>query len=312
MTMKRNKRKRQRGSLTVEAILSFTVFLMVSFLMLHLVKLTMLSVALQNAVSETAKQIATAAYPIVWVNGLQEQAEDKTYEIAENGIPMDELLGEDIGGAAEQFLLGTGGGDWQTVVQDFMQQGTDALWGLFDTLKGELSVQLAAHLLDGYLETSGLPFDAGNVVLRVVKLPQTDGEFNRANYRLEGQKDDLEFIKASEPDGTDQHYNQDDVIICAEYSYRIALPLIPAVELTLRSTAVEHAWLTGCLIRTSRTEGLKLDGLQEAKVSVATGGYGKCYHRKDCYTLGNASGTEEISLKQAQERGLRPCKVCSP
>src|SRR5699024_6757367 len=94
----------QRGSLTVEAIISFTVFLMVSFLMLHLVKLTMLSMALQNATTETAKQIATAAYPIAWVNVARTSTEEKVDDLIEENVTLDKLLGTEVDSIAGQLL----------------------------------------------------------------------------------------------------------------------------------------------------------------------------------------------------------------
>lgn len=312
--------KQETGSLTVEAIISFTAFLMASFLMLHLVKLTMLSLVLQSAVSETAKQMATAAYPMVVVNSLQETGEDQVQSwIDETGATLESLLsGGEIGGMAGQ-LLGEGAGgsvDLLSAVQEFMGQGQDALLQAVGQLKGMVGIQLAAHLMDGYLEASGLPFDQTRVRFRVVKLPQTKGEFEAmSSYTIPGKRTQLVLQGASASDATDGDYNQDDVVICAEYDYVLALPMLPKIELTLRSVAVEHAWLAGCQVRTVRKEGLGEDWIFENKVFIATGGYGKCFHREDCRMIDlRKIGYTPAGMNRetAVEQGFQPCKTCNP
>lgn len=313
--MRKKHNARQRGSLTVEAIISFTVFLMVSFLMLHLVKLTMLSLALQNATAETAKQIATAAYPIAWVNVAQSAAEDKTDELIEENISLDKLVGSEIGGIAGQLLGGedSPAASLESTIQDVMKQGADAIWNIFGEIKGSVMTQITANVLDGYLDASNLTFDKSRVRLRIVKIPQTDSEFDGTELQIEGKKDDLTLIKASSPDSTDNHYNQDDVVICAEYDYEIALPMLPNIELTLRSVAIEHAWLTGCLVRTERDEGLSPDSLVSDTVYIASGGYGQCFHRDGCRMVNLRTGNAPRAMSREDAvKQYRPCKVCNP
>lgn len=303
--------KKQKGSLTVEAIISFTAFLMASFLMLHLVKLTMISLALNNATAETAKQLATAAYPIAWVNSQQAATEKKMDKIAKEGIPLSRLLGTEGGNEnAAAFFLSSSplATSWDSMVQQLMANGVNAIEQIFYDLKGKVGQVIAAQVLNGYLEASGLPFDRSRVRLLVVKLPQTDAEFQTmGNFTLPGKKDTLTLTA-----GADGAFGQDDVVICTAYDYALALPMLPKVELTLRSTAIEHAWLHGCQARTNRKEGLTLDIFQN-KVYVATGGYGKKYHRStDCPSFGNAYDTTPIDLAVAKSRGFEPCRTCKP
>ena len=75
--------KKDKGSLTIEAIISFTVFLMVSFLMLQLVKLTMISLVMNSCTQETAKQLATSSYPLVMVNDLIDETGEKIEGLGE-------------------------------------------------------------------------------------------------------------------------------------------------------------------------------------------------------------------------------------
>lgn len=39
--------------------------------------------------------------------------------------------------------------------------------------------------------------------------------------------------------------------------------------------------------------------------------YGKCYHNKDCYCI-KSSDKIPITVKEATEKGYRPCKKCDP
>lgn len=305
--------KKEKGSLTVEAVISFTVFLMVTFLMLHLVKLTMISLTLHNATAETAKQIATAAYPITWANALQTKGEAKADEVIED--PLSTLLGEENSRAAQMLGATPGGADLVKVISDYIGEGEDGLFKIFYNLKGKVAQKIAANILNGYLETSGIAFNKDNVRFRIVKLPQTDKEFELTDsYTLAGKKNNLVIQKASAKDAKDNCFNQDDIVICTEYDYELALPMLPKIELTLRSVAIEHGWLTGCLIKTERKEGLGESELFDDKVYVATGGYGKCFHRKDCRMINLSSGYDASGKNRsiAVKEGLRPCKVCNP
>ena len=53
-----------RGSLTVEAAIIFPVFLAMMMAVINFINVVMVYVAMDHAVSETAKQIATHAYPL--------------------------------------------------------------------------------------------------------------------------------------------------------------------------------------------------------------------------------------------------------
>ncbi|MCL5058287.1 MAG: pilus assembly protein [Actinobacteria bacterium] len=62
---------RQRGGVTLEATIVFPVFLAFMLLIINFIRLGMVYLAVNHAVGETAKQIATHAYPLVYVkNGV--------------------------------------------------------------------------------------------------------------------------------------------------------------------------------------------------------------------------------------------------
>ena len=67
------KKLRSKGSITVEACAVFPVFISVFFLLLFLIKFTCTGMVLDHAVNEAAKEIAAAAYPISFINELEDE-----------------------------------------------------------------------------------------------------------------------------------------------------------------------------------------------------------------------------------------------
>ena len=190
------------------------------------------------------------------------------------------------------------------------------LRGSFYELKGEGVKWICGKLVDSYLTDTGLFFDSDQLSLRVAKIPETEGEFKTVHVESLSLSDTgtLTALPSSGARKIDGDFNAEDVLICLEYPYKIALPFLPSITLTLRSTAVEHAWLNGTVGGPSRKEGIDLRGLlfgNEATVYIATGGYGKCYHKEGCGCLWVGSQIE-TTLQQAEAMGLQPCKVCKP
>lgn len=70
-------RKNAKGALTVEACISFSFFICLFFLLLFFVKTVCIHMTLDHAVNETAKQIATSAYPVSILNEKEEDFADK-------------------------------------------------------------------------------------------------------------------------------------------------------------------------------------------------------------------------------------------
>lgn len=274
---RRSERKKynEKGSLTIEAIISFTVFLAVSFLMLQLVKLTMISLVLNSCTQETAKQLATSCYPIVMVNqsisGVDEKISGISTSITDaiQNSSADGSLGN-IMGAEMNDVSGI-----SQLFEKLVSIVDDGVMSIFRGLKGKAGIYITAKIMDGYLDSSGFAFDKDNVVFRVVQLPLTEGEYRSFNgYTVKGEKNDLVLKPSSDSEGLDGDFNRDDVIVCAEYDYKIVLPMIPSISLKLRSTAVEHAWLAGCSSTIEKKEGLK-GKIFNDNVYVATGGYGE-------------------------------------
>jgi len=312
---------KRKGSLTVEAIISFTVFIGVSFLLLTLVKLVLVMIILNNASVEAAKTIATAAYPISIANEAQSGLEKKisktepanlleSVEGAGVNSMVSALLGGDLKKAAK--------GNLQNMLSGYLEGLTvQLLDDVFYSLKGQGVNWLCGKIVSGYVEGCGLALDPERLILRAAKIPETQAEFkalHSGSLPLSEKAGSLEAKPSSSASGSDGDFNAEDVLICLEYPYEIALPLLPAVTVTLRSVSIEHGWLNKTATGPKRTEGIDLtDALfgSGKVVYEATGGHGKRYHAKsDCPTLWTS--VQAVSLAAAQGQGLTPCGLCYP
>ena len=306
--------EKRKGSLSVEAVISMTVFIGVMFLLLTLVKLVLVMTILNNATTETAKTLATSGYVIGIINEQQADLEAKAENIEPTSL-ANSAKGT-LGSSVITTLL-TGG----TGVDALKDGGKTALTNILEgvavevgkgyayELKGQAVNAIVGSIVQQYIENCGLQLDPERLMLRAVKIPETSMEFKTLHKEalpLSAQ----DSLKA-EP-GTD--FGKDDVLICLEYPYKIALPLIPSVTVTLRSTAVEHAWLNGTGSGPADREGICIEDLifgDNRSVYIGARRKGEKYHKKDCITLWR--GAEEMKLSEAWENGYKsPCKVCRP
>ena len=310
---------KKRGSLTVEAVISFTVFIMVMFLLLTLVKLVLMMTVLNNATVETAKIIATSAYPISFLNEAQSGLEDM-----EDNLKPTTLASSIVGTGQSAVVSDLLGGDPDTVLKSGFSSickglvgGTAVklLKGAVYEIKGNTVNYLCGKLIQGYVENCGLRFDPEKLTLRVAKIPETEAEFEHLHTGSLSLSEDgsLTASPASSASGTDGNFNAEDVVLCLEYPYELALPFLPSFTITLRSDSVEHAWLTGTSEGPERTEGIDLSNLlfgKEKRVWIPTGGNGKRYHTKDCHLLW--SSKIETTVNSAKKQGFTACKICKP
>lgn len=72
-------RNKKKGSLTVEAVIAFSIFISFMFLLLSMVKISLTKITLENAVSETAKYIASASYPTLDYDRWEETAKQEDW-----------------------------------------------------------------------------------------------------------------------------------------------------------------------------------------------------------------------------------------
>lgn len=315
--MKRENMKRKKGSLTVEAVISMTVFISAMFLLLTMVKLVLFMTILNNATAETAKAIATAAYPLSYLNAAQEGIEAKAESIrpqnlqstlsgsGEKNLIVDLMCGDEM---MSSDIVGT--------ISSFVNGALDKTEIAAYELKGAAVNYLCGQIIKGYVEECGLSIDEEKIVLRAVKIPETDTEYSTMHTEplLLSESGTLTARPSSAADGTDGQFGAKDVLICLEYDYEMALPFLPSASVTLRSTAVERAWLYGTAVGPSRKEGININNLlfgDSKVVYIATGGYGECYHKSGCQHLWTSQTC--VTLEYAtQTLGLRPCKTCKP
>jgi len=313
---------KKKGSLSVEAVISFTVFLGVSFLLLTLVKLVLVMVILNNAAVETAKTIATAGYPIAMLNEVIEEKGEEQIKKTEPASIEASVKGAGVNAALTTFMKGDTkkavGASAGSMITDLVGGITVSLLDeAYYSLKGQGVNWLCGQIVKGYVEDCGLNIDQTRLVLRAAKIPERDMEFKTVHSGALNLSESgtLTAAPSAEPNGTDGDFNAADVLICLEYPYEIALPLIPSVTVTLRSVALEHAWVNGTATGPKRTEGIEVNNLLFGKdVYKSGGGAGKCYHaREDCISLLRWKGTYEpqkISYTTARSSGLKPCKIC--
>lgn len=312
-------REKAKGSLTVEAIISFSVFLMVMFLLLTLVKMVLFMVILNNAATETAKTISVAFYPLTIINDTQDHVED--LEDTLKPEKLGETLKTNAGAAVMSKVFGGSPGQvLKTGGTAFVKNliGGVAVKGLKDyfyDLKGKAVKWICGKLVSAYVTDTGLFFDQDKMVLRIAKVPETDGEFKTVHKEalLLSDSGELKASPSSSATGMDGDFNAEDVLICLEYPYDITIPFLPAFSITLRSTAVEHAWLNGTVGGPSRKEGIDISNLvfgKNQQVVLPTGGYGKCYHKPNCPTLWTSQ--HKSTIQAAEAMGYKPCKVCKP
>lgn len=308
----------KKGSLTVEAVISFSVFIMAMFFLLTLVKLVLYMTILNNTATETAKTIAVGYYPLTYLDEKQTAIEKKA-----EYLTIDNMGNVLMNTKASGYVMSALGGDAKTfaksgattIVKNVVESLLVKVFSdEFYNMKDQIVQWICAKLVDSYLDSSGLAFQTENVVLRIAKVPETSAEYSymwgdSVMYLSDDQT--LYATPSSNTTGLDGDFNAGDVVICIEYPYTISLPFIPSFSITLRSTAIEHAWLNSTASGPKRTEGINIEKLLSNKtVYIATGGYGKKYHTKDCWTIKGHS--KAINLTEAQASGYTACKVCRP
>lgn len=135
---------KETGSLTVEACIIFPVFLFFILFLLLGVQLACITMALDHGVSETAKKLATSAYPLSLLNEMEEEL----------------LPGEQL---PANFL---------PELNTLLSEGFNTS---YHDLKGQGKYRIAEELLKQYLTGSLVKKDY--LILRQVELPASDPEF---------------------------------------------------------------------------------------------------------------------------------------
>ena len=303
---------RSKGSITVEACVILPVFLGIFFLLLFLVKFTCTGMVLDYAVNEAAKEIAAAAYPISFINEIEDEKIEEfgdariptiEEELEKLGQQMDEgrsgnilnviisedLNGKDIADALKGVLKDYGKGIIGSIV--------DVIKPTYWDMKSAAKYMIADSLIKEHLDSPLV--NQENARLRLVEFPQGKEEYiARSDRKL--------YESFGITPGKD--FSSDDVVLQLEYDYRVKIPFIEAFNVKMVHTAVERAWINGSFgILTEKDEGLNLE--PEANIVFITR-TGIRYHKGSCRYLRKSK--IPIEIEEAEIEGYTPCKVCKP
>ncbi|MDD4146140.1 MAG: hypothetical protein PHS83_03420 [Clostridia bacterium] len=334
--MQRGSRKRNKGSLTVEACIALPVFLCFFYLLLFFTKIACLNIVLDHAVKETAQQLAAASYPLRFLNEEIDNkiaAGEQLPAFLQNEAVKIKAIGEST---LEESLLDS------ILIGKLQKQDLEKMWdkiknqvegdcyNLVEGLLMKVLLQpyldlkevgqycLAKEILDKQLQNNALDLEKIDLVL--VELPQGFAEYQYKKdvlwYRDFGLRPDVDF-------------DQDDVVIQLEYKAVLPLPFLALKEIQLCHTAVERAWLyggNGVYAANREEEGIdfaqysrkKQEGKNEDRQEDEELEYvylcrspTKVYHYfRNCKYLEDKTGVRKISLEEAEKRGLRAHAGC--
>jgi hypothetical protein len=308
------KKTNSKGSLTVEACVSFPVFLLIFYLFLFLVKAACINLVLDHAVSETARYLAAVSYPLSLLN---EYEDEKTTGLGQlpsagdRGFSLENMTGDGSGKGVLRTLLSLGemGAENLDLILAEMKtcinsgfpgarevEALEAISKEYLILKDSGKYLLAKEVLQRHLEDNGL--DEEQTRLLLVKLPEGQAEYTA--HILTGA-----FAKV--PMQPDRDFTRDDVVIFLEYPLELPV-FIPGRELVLRHAAVERAWLKGSNgVYTNREEGLERPGEKENYVYATR--TGRKYHLySSCPYL--EKSRVPMTREEAESQGLSPHAGC--
>lgn len=312
--------KKLRGALSLEATIAFTVFICFMFMLMLVVKMAMVVIAMDTVASETAKQIATSAYPLSLFNKMVDD-NDETVQSYEKITGFTGFT-EGAVGTAKTGILGhftkkwTGDKD-EDIKKDtllsgigvFAQAGAslvaNTLFDAAEDLIGETGTNIVKNNIYQGLKEFSANIDMSKLTLVVCKLPMPEKTYKSgctsAGYaELDLQKSD---------------FGADDVVIGLTYDYVLTVPFFPSFNIKLKSVAIEHAWVNGGNNEPISTkEGIDFDTMIYGKhFYISTGGYGKKYHKGTCMTLWRDGRAQAISVARINAgTQYKPCDVCKP
>lgn len=307
---------KKRGALTVEAIIAFSIFVSFMFLLLSMVKVSLVKITLENAVSETAKYIANASYPIGMFNDIAEENNQAVMADVTEFKFVKDFNSKGIGALFDVMFA-----DSDAAALTAADKGLDSMFGVLKksglnlvkevvlTGAGNLISKhgstVAGSIISEVLDNSYVDINRENLTVTVTKLPVP-----KHTYTTGYNTETIQELGLTKSD-----FNEDDVVIGVEYIYKVPLPFLTTVEVVMHEVAVEHAWVNGGAANvTKRTEGFKLDEIVNmalGKTNVYVTATGKKYHKEDCFYLwsGNYS---QIKKNVAKSSGYQPCKKCCP
>ncbi|RCX09599.1 TadE-like protein [Anaerobacterium chartisolvens] len=312
--LKKGIKNNSRGSITVEACISFPVLLFFLLLFIFFIRIGYVSIALGHAVNETTKQLAASAYPIGMLNCLEDElfldaAEGYTLPSFEDEISAlkDKTLSDAGASLAASLLSGNAEDSTHDGMTEILEVFEAALKdyavkrlgeGYYHT-KHKLKNVVVIYFLNNFIDQKSV--DPEKVRCSFIQIPQSNAE---RMLRLSN----AEYLKACEQIGYTPE--KDDVVISVEYAVNIPVPFFKR-QVLLRYTSVERAWMNG---RNGVYGGEADSSVEESYGSlkediVYITKTGSKYHKSDCPCL--SSSKIPVYIKEALEKGYGRCGVCS-
>lgn len=293
-----------RGSLTVEACIVLPLFLYFFLLLLCIIKIACIQVALNHAVNETSKQIAATFYPVSFLNeyeeeltlvGTKKNTDSFSREKNSENFWVDLLSGEMHLSQANQLInmvkaTVKGEQDWHKIFEQFYSDQ-------YMIFKEKGACLAADKILKKNINQSILDREKLNISL--VKVPESTTSYRGNRQKRCEIKEELGIT-----------LNRNDVLLLVEYPMKIPMPFWSSKQITLRSLAVERAWLRGSNgIYTEKEEGIDFDQIDKATTYVYRTKTGKKYHTyKNCKYL--EKSCIPLTLEEAKKMGLTKHENC--
>lgn len=198
--------KENRGSYTLEATIAVPFFLLLLVFLINFISVAAVYVAMDHAVSETAKIIAGTAFPL---------RDFKLTVPNPNTIPANNEKGT---APVTTGTLLTGMGN--EIINDILKKASEKGTGIVLDFVGK---EVVSRLIKEYYPLKKL----GDEAFRVVEV------------RLLSKK------KKQEPGLTNVDLKEEDITIVVVYTVRMPFPFADSKEFTLSNIAVERAWTDG-------------------------------------------------------------------
>lgn len=187
------KDRRQRGALTIEASISYSIFLMVIVSILYIMRIVYLYGLMQHAVSQTAKELSSYSY-LYQIAGISDLNQQVSGAAASRTSQFNEDV-EEVVRFYEEFSSGNLSADYNgtTDVSEILKNLGAAMFGeAGKEVNHQLFVAVAKPLIESYIgaDSRGNSADARLKALRVV-----DGmsglNLNSSSFFEDGQTIDL-------------------------------------------------------------------------------------------------------------------------
>lgn len=323
--------KSDRGSLTIEAVLSVPVFLSFFLFLAFAVKVASINMILNQAVTETAKQMATSCYPVSFLNELEDEVFSRGTgreipSFSEEALRVKDYLSDNTSNLIQKLLTGDIGREdlieaFNSIKGNVADDYISGLAGYvantlgedYYSIKAKAKYKAADLLLDKFLEGSWI--NRESVEILFVGLPQSDTEYYARN-----EEDDGSYRALCEEMGAVP--GQEDVVLSLRYRVKIPIPFFKDREINYIFTAMERAWIHGSNgVYTvhensggeAPEEGEETESVEESykklqQSTVYVTKYGIKYHKSSCRYL--AKSKIPLKIEDALKKGYEPCKKC--